>query len=331
MKIIVLAFFLVSLNAFSYVPTVESLFRHGSNPEVTANGVSVTFVVKKIENGPQADGRSDESLFVKTKEEDFYKIFFTKMSHDVMKVAQTRYANSTFNEASLTEKIYFPNFTSYTIKSSVEENEKGIFHGLLRSIVFNDGAFLLNYMKSLGAPVKLNSEIINRQKVNLLASYKQYLVAINKDRTAKKTAVNPLRPDEAEARDKADTIMSEPMYVDQKHVKLSRESGDVAWLVNAGQFEAVVSYKNREIQRIKYKSQLGDYEIIFKDYWLANGTHGMPRYIIVRDYKGEMYQVEILNLRHYNEKETDLINRLKKWDLLLKGKQVAEPKQPFLL
>lgn len=321
----------MSLNAFSYVPTVESLFRHGSNPEITANGVSVAFVVKKIENGPQADGRSDESLFIKTKEEDFYKIFFTRMSSDVMKVAQTRYSNSTFSEASLTEKLYFPNFTSYTIKSTAEDSEKGIFHGLLRSLVFNDGAFLLNYIKSLGIPVKLNSEIINRQKVNLLANYKQYLFAINKDRTSKKTEVNPLRPDDAEARDKADTIMSEPMYVDQKHVKLSRENGDVAWLVNAGQFEAVVSYKNREIQKIKYKSQLGDYELICKDYWLANGTHGMPRYIIIRDYKGEMYQIEILGLRQYNEKEIDLINRLKKWDLILKGKQGTEPKQPFLL
>jgi len=331
MKILLLIIVLVSFNVYSYVPTVESLFRHGSNPDVTGNGVSITFLVKKIENGPQADGRSDESLFVKTKSEDFYKIFFTKVSDDVMKVAQTRYLNSTFNEASLTEKIYYPSFTSYTLKGAAEESEKGIFQGLMRSMIFNDGTFLLNYLKALGVPVKLNNEIINSQKVHTLVSYKQYLVAINKDRTSKKNEINPLRPDDAEARNKVDGIMNEPMYIDQKHVKLSRESGDVAWLVSAGPFEAVVSYKNREIQRIKYKSQLGDYEIICKDYWLANGTHGMPKFIIVRDYKGEMYQVEVLNLRHYNEKEADLINRLKKWDLLLKGKQSTEPKQPFLL
>lgn len=329
MKLALAALF-VSSSVFAYVPTVESLFRHGSNPEVTANGVSITFVVKKIEVGTKSSG-SDVSLLNETKSEDFYKMFFTKVSNDVMKVAQTRYENNTFNEASLQEKVYFPNFTAFTIKGSPEESEKGLFQGMLRSMIFNDGAFIVNYLKTLGVPVKLNSEIINRQKVEYLASYKQYLVAINKDRNARKTAQNPLKPDDAVAREKIDNIMNEPMYVDQKQVKLSREDGEMAWLVSAGQFEAVISYKNREIRKLKYRSQLGDYEILAKEYWLANGTHALPRYILVKDYKGENFQIEVLNLRHYLEKEVDLVNRLKKWDSLLKGKESLDPKPPFVL
>jgi hypothetical protein len=44
-----------------------------------------------------------------------------------------------------------------------------------------------------------------------------------------------------------------------------------------------------------------------------------------------MYQIEILNLRQFIEKESDLISRLKKWDSLLKGKESHAPKPPFLL
>lgn len=328
-KLALLALF-VSTSVMAYVPTVESLFRHGANPEITANGVAITFVVKKIEVGTKTTS-SDVSLLNETKSEDFYKMFFTKVSNDVMKVAQTRYENNTFNEASLQEKVYFSNFTSYTVKGSPEESEKGLFQGMLRSMIFNDGAFIVNYLKSMGVPVKLNSEIINRQKVEHLADYKQYLVAISKDRNARKSVQNPLKPEDAAARDKIDNIMNEPMYVDQKQVKLSREEGDMSWLITAGQFEAVISYKNREIRRIKYRSQLGDYEIQCKDYWLANGTHALPRYILVKDYKGENFQIEILNLRHYLEKEVDLVNRLKKWDSLLKGKESTDPKPPFVL
>jgi hypothetical protein len=45
-------------------------------------------------------------------------------------------------------------------------------------MIFNDGVFLINYLKTLNVPVKLNNEIINRQKVEYLASYKQYLIAV---------------------------------------------------------------------------------------------------------------------------------------------------------
>lgn len=328
---LILATLFLSSSVFAYVPTVESLFRHGSNPDVTANGVAITFVVKKIEAVAKEAPKGEESLLHESKAEDFYKMFFTKMGTEAMKVAQTRYANNTFNEASLMEKHYYPNFTAFTIKGTPEESEKGIFQGMLRSMVFNDGSFLVNYLKTLGVPVKLNSEIINRQKVEYLASYKQYLLAVNKDRTARKTEANPLKPENSSEREKVDRVMNESMYVDQKQVKLSRENAEMAWLITAGPFEAVVSDKMREIQKIKYKSQMGEFEIICKDYWLANGTHALPRYILVKDYKGETFQIEITNLRHYLEKEVDLVNRLKKWDSLLKGKESNDPKPPFLL
>jgi hypothetical protein len=105
----------------------------------------------------------------------------------------------------------------------------------------------------------------------------------------------------------------------------------MAWLINAGTFEAVVSYKERQIQRVKFKSSQGDLEIICKDYWLANGTHSLPRYILVKDFKGESFQIELTNLRHYPEKEDDLAKRLKKWDLILKGKDSTEARPEFLL
>lgn len=327
MKLVVLAA-LITTSAMAYVPTVESLFRHGPNPDVTANGVSITMVVRKAEAGAKPQGQ-ESALVNETKSEDFYKMFFTKVSNDVMKVAQTRYENNTFSEASLMEKVYFSNFSPYTVKGSMEESEKGVFHAMLRSMIFNDGHYLVNYLKSLGVPVKLNSEIINREKVEYLASYKQYLVAVSKDR--RKAHANPLKPEDAGQRAKIDAVMNEPMYVDQKQVKLSREDGDMSWLITAGHFDAVVSYKDREITKIKYRSQLGEYEIQCKDFWLANGTHSMPRYILVKDYKGENYQIEILNLRHYLEKEVDLVNRLKKWDSLLKGKESTDPKPPFVL
>lgn len=327
----VFLFSLVSLQCFAYVPSVESLFRHGSNPDVTSNGVALTLSVKKIEAGGKASSPTNSTLLTDTKDVEFYKLYFTRVTSELMKVAQTRYTSDTFSDNSLVDKQYYSSFSAYTIKGSAEDSEKGIFFGMLKSIIFNDGTFILNYLKSLNIPVKLNNEIINRQKVEYLASYKQYLVAINKDRTARKNIQNPLKPDDAAARDKIEAVMNEPMYVDQNQVKLANDNGQLSWLISAGPFEAYISQNERRVQRIKYKSLLGEYEILCKDYWLANGTHSFPRFIMVKDFKGESFQVEVLNLKHYLEKESDLLARLKKWDGALKGKSSHDPRPPFLL
>lgn len=329
MKVLALFFFITSAHA--YVPTVESLFRHGSNPDVSTNGMTLTLKVKKIQAEEKTSSSvTDASLLKDQRTEDFYRIFFTR-SGESLKVSQARYNSGNFSESSLLHKIYYPNFSSYTIKSDLESAEKGIFFGLLQSLVLNNGAPLLNYLKSLGVPVRLNSEIINREKVEFLADYKRYLVLVSKDRNARKTEVNPMYPEDSASRDKAQSIMSEPMYTDLKQVKLSRDENQIAWFVNAGAFEAVVSYKLRDVQKIRFKSVAGEFEVIMKDYWLANGTHALPRFMQIKLFNGEQYLVEVTNLRHYVEKEDDLVKRLRHWDQILKGKESTEARPEFLL
>jgi hypothetical protein len=320
---------LLSSSLYAYVPTVESLFRNGANQEVETNGSAITLVVKKIEVAPKStSSTTDVSLLAGTREQDFYKIFFTKVSNDSVKLAQTRYNDSSFSEDSLQHKIYYPNFTPYTVKG--EQADRGVFFGVLESLVMNNGAYLVNYLKTQGIPVKLNQDLINREKIEYLASYKRYLLTLSRDRF-KKNEPNPMRPEDPIAREKVEKVMNESMYVDTHQVRLSRENGEMAWLVTAGTFEAVISFKERQIQKVKFKSPQGDLEIICKDYWLANGTHSLPRYILVKDFKGDSFQIELTNLRHYPEKEDDLTKRLKKWDLILRGKESTEARPEFLL
>src|SRR5690606_21616844 len=231
------ALFFVTTFAHAYVPTVESIFRHGGNPDVTTSASSVTFVVSRMQMGERlTNNLNDSSLLKNDKAKDYFKLFYTK-SGETLKLAQTRYSNNTFTENSLEHKIYYPNFTGNTIRGTLDQTEKGIFINLIHSLVLNDGRYIVNYLKSLGVPVKLNSEILNREKVEFLAEYKRYLAKINKDKNAKKTEVNPMRPTDKDARVRAEEIMAEPMYIDMKQVSLSRDEGNVSWVVNAGPLE----------------------------------------------------------------------------------------------
>ena len=319
-------FLLTISSAFAYVPTVESLLRNGANPDVTVNGVALNLAVRKINPG---SGESS-ALLANGKGEDFYKLYFTRVSNDSVKVLQGRYSNANFSDESITHKNYYPNFTAYTIKPSVEQLERGIFFNLLQSMAYNNGAPLVNYLKSLDVPVRLNQDLINREKIEQLASYKQYLLAAQKNRN-KPGMENPMRPEDASARAKAEDISNASMYVDTHQVSISRQDGEMSWLINAAPFESVVSYNRREVQKVKFKSQAGEYEIQCKDYWLANGTHSFPRTMIIKTISGDTYQVEISNLRQYNDKEDDLVKRLQKMDQVLKKTASQDPRPEFLL
>jgi hypothetical protein len=317
---------------WAYVPTVESLFRNGSNPDISANAMTMTLTVRKQLPGDKTTSQvQDASLLRSGRAEDYYKVFISKGSGEGYKISQSRYINPSFSEASLEHKTYYPNFTPYTVKASIEQLERGLFFGTLLSLTFNNGAHLVNYLKTLGVPVRLNNEIINRDKIEQLAAYKRYLVIINRDRNARKTEPNPLSPADPNERYRVNQLMDESMYVDTKQVKLAKDAGEIAWSVSAGAFEAIVSYNERQIQKIRYRSPAGDFEMSLKDYWLANGSHSLPRYIIIKNLSGELYQVEINNFRHYVEKEDDLVKRLKKWDEILRGKESPEFRPEFLL
>ncbi len=323
---------LISFSAIANVPTVESLFRHGSNPDVTANGSSLNLKVEKVLlNLEKPEGLMHDVSGKNNRISDYFKVFFTKTPNDVLKVAQARYAKGDFSITSVEHKVYYSNFTSYSIKANLESLEKGIFFGLIHSLVLNDGSFLVSYLKSLGVPVKLNKELINQEKIQYLNEYKKYLGVISKDRNAKKTEENPLRPNDSTAREKVEKIMNESMYIDTNQVKLARDEGDMIWAIDAGAFQATVSYKNRYVQKVTYKSEGREFEIHCKDYWTVNGTHLLPRFLVVKALNGESYRVELTNLRHYNEKEEDMLKRLKAWDEVLRGKESIDLRPPFLL
>ena len=182
------ALVLLSFKALAYVPTIESLFRHGSNPDVTANGVSFTFSVKKI-----LPGEADATVTPEQKTEDFFRVFLTRAGAENLKIAQARYRDNTFSENSLEHKIYYSSFTPYTLKPSMEQMEKDIFYSLVNSLAYNNNTHIVNYLKTLGIPMKLNNDLINREKIEYLASYKHYLVTINQNKAAKKT--NPIHFD----------------------------------------------------------------------------------------------------------------------------------------
>jgi hypothetical protein len=312
-KFLVIIF--ISSFAHGYVPTVESLLRHGANPDVTVNGISFNLTVRKIESPD---------------EKEYYKIFFIR-TEDGLKAAQLRHSGPVFSDSTVDHKVSFSGVGAFTLKSSVENAEKGVFYGLLHSLAFNNGSYLINYLKSLEVPLKLNNEIINREKVELLADYKRYLVLINQDRSARKSEVNPLYPTDPLAKERVNAIMASPMYTDTNQVKLSKVDGQMSWVIDAGSFHGVVAHDSRDIQSLTLKTIAGDLEIYCKDYWAVDGSHKIPRFLVLKTFSGIKYEVEITGARYQQDNEGDLQRRMRNWDKSVSEKDSNKLRPEFLL
>jgi hypothetical protein len=317
MRQLIYFIFFLSLDAFSYVPTVESLFRHGGNPDVTSSSVVLNFKVTKVAGGSE---ESDET--------GYFKIVISKY-REILKITQAQFENDSFLDNSIIDQSYLSSFSPFSLKGETGQIEKGIFWGLLESIYFNEGKNLLNFLQTLGVQVKLNDEILNKEKVNYLVEYKKYLVTSKKN--GKSNEGNPLRPNDPQERLKVEKIMSESMYSDFQQVQLLKNGEDLFWGVEANNFQAIVSYSKRHPMKLSYKATNQEVEFSMLDYYPADGIHYSPREITIKNLSGVTYKINVLKVRYFSEKEDEVAKRVQKWESFSKGKKSNYSKPSFLI
>ncbi len=309
----------VSLSAHSYVPTVESLFRNGNNPDLTQNAAMVTLKITPVnplaEKNEQAQGQST-----------WVKIIYHLGAGGRIKLSQLTYKNAGFVDSSAESKVFFSELSPNSFDQSVEMSERGLFYSIMNSLIINDGSFITQFLKTRGINVALNRELINQEKKQLLEKHRLWLIKTKGGRQ-KEAEESPLTPVSAIEREKVNQTMALPMYASTGQMGLVRFEGEAAWNVKADAFEAWVGDSNRDLKQIVYKTSSGETEFVAKDYIKYNGTTPMPRLIVFKNSKDQYYNIEPIGIRYFNESGQELVNRLKRYDKEVKVSRepVAKP------
>ncbi len=315
MKRILVIIVLFSLNAYSYVPTVESIFRNGNNPDMTQNAAMVTLKITPVnplaEKGEQAQGVST-----------WVKLVYHIGGGGRIKLSQLTYKTSSMVDSSADSKVFFSELSPNSFDQSIEMSERGLFYSLFNSLIINDGSFITQFLKTRGINVSLNSEIINQEKKHLLERHKSWLVKTKGGRQVEGDE-SPLSPSSPIEKERVNQIMALPMYASNGQVSLVRFAGDAAWNIKADAFEAWVGDSNREIKQMVYRTSSGEAELIARDYINYNGTTPIPRLITFKNTKDQNYTIEPIAVRYFSESGQELVNRLKRYD-----KEVRASKEP---
>lgn len=305
----------ISFSVFAYVPTVESLFRNGSNPDLTQNAAVVTLKITPVnplaEKGEQAQG---QSVWV--------KLVYHLGGGGRIKLSQLTYRTSALTDSTADSKVFFSEMSPNSFDQSVEMTERGLFYSIMNSLVVNDGAFMTQFLKTRGINVALNYELLNQEKKHLLERHKAWLIKTKGGRQTEGDD-SPLTPASALEREKVNQIMALPMYASGGQIGLVRFEGEAAWNIKADAFEAWVGDSNRDIKQVNYKTSAGESEFVAKDYIKYNGTTPLPRLITFKNSKDLHFNIEPIGIRYFNESGQDLVNRLKRYE-----KDVKAPRDP---
>jgi hypothetical protein len=318
---IALACLLVSISSNAYVPTVESLFRHGNNPDVTTNAIMVSAKVTlanqfldKVEGAP-----TESALWVRW----IYNVTGTGK----LKLTQLIYRSQAMVEASLVDKVYVAELSPQSFGTTPEASERGLFMGLMNSLLINDGSFMVEFLRQRGIPVQLNSEILNRDKRALLARYRTWLLKTKGGRVAGGEE-SPLAP--TQGKEEVEALMSASMYLDTKQVTLARYEGEPAWQVKADIFDAWVSDASREVRQVALRTPTQESEFQCRDYILFNGTHSFPRQILVKGQHEQVWQIDIVGIKTFSESSADLLSRLRRYDQALMQRRETVVRPAFM-
>ncbi|MBY0516104.1 MAG: hypothetical protein K2P81_04300 [Bacteriovoracaceae bacterium] len=321
MKKILLATFFITLQAWAYVPTLESLLRHGANPDIGSN--SVVLSAKLTQVNPFAEKAEQENASI------WVKWVYNITAHGKLKLTQLVYRSSAMNDASLVDKKFISELSPLSFGDSPAKAELGAFLSSLNSLLINDGSFMVEFLKTRGASVKLNSELFDVEKRALLNRYKYWLVKTKGGREIKDEE-SPLNPSSATDREKVDAILARPMYQDTGHITLSRHLGEPSWVAKGEMFDVWVGDSNRYLKEVTLKVGAAELNLQFRNYILFNGTHSLPRQIYIKNLQDQYWQVDLISVKGFSESSQDLIARLRRYDQILSQKREDVQKPDFL-
>ncbi|MFN8370113.1 MAG: hypothetical protein U0T83_05755 [Bacteriovoracaceae bacterium] len=232
MKIILLALIL-NFNLYAAIPSPEGLFRNGNNAEANSDESYVSFSLEEKDKGEAPK---------------FFKLYIEKEkgSANILRIGynESQMRDNAINDISIKENL----------KISSDDNlTRELLFSSFDTIFFNSSVLMNKFLKKHVSGYLLNSEMLNKEKLNLLYNYKEYLLKIERDPGLEKSLPSPLKPNDPKELENVNRIMKQDLYAISNSVILEKINNDLFWRVRLGDFSAWFTNEEHELRRIEYE------------------------------------------------------------------------------
>ena len=339
---------LLLINYCYAIPTMEGLFRNSKSEDVTKNLVVIEMTIEKEE----VQIPSNEEV-LPPKKKQLVKYLIHNKENERKNFIYARYED-TFDFNDLLEARIFNSLKNKTL--SDQKFDRKLFKAILSMYTLNTSEIIASVLKNINTNFKLNNEVLNNEKKQLLESYMKFLkdkkeydekLKDNKDEeslvstdTIPEPPKSPLVPEIEEDKEKVNEIISKSMYKDAQSVKLIKKGRSFQWSVELENINALFNNQTHALEYLKINHQNIDFEIIPSKYVTFSGVYHLPSGLKFKA-GNDVYNIEIKNFyaiestkdiatryREYKKKEEENQERRKK--LTIDGSTLNVVKLPII-
>jgi len=324
--LLALVFILTLKTSLGSIPTTEELFRNGNNAEVSANLIMIKFnlteksseylLEKQISELPE-----EEISKVSNDEKNYYvKLLFSEDEDKRVHLIQAIYLNSTMSEDSLVSVRYYSN-----LKDIVKRSKKvlGLFYATLSSLVLNRSDEINDFLKFNSKKYKSNTELLDRERLDLYKRYKRYLSIIKEDSSLGETLNNPMKPTDDTKREYIKNLNKKPLVKRDPFVFLVKNQKQFFWKVENDVLSAVFELKTRRLESLGYGLIDKNIKLSFDQYMLFDGTHELPKAIKI-NIPSTFYEIRVTSLSHLLLRNKKMPKRYLEYKKILENNKKEE-------
>jgi hypothetical protein len=319
--------FIFSSNTFAYIPTVESLFRNGNNADIGNNTVVASFYITRMNK--EGVGELTDGPPVKTA----FKLVIGNDNEEKPKLVQLDFRNGVISDDTMNRIFFKQNFALNNLGLSEEQDEKKLFYSLISSLVLNKSKMMMNYIKTIDPNIQKNKELIDRDQLNLLNSYRSYLTKKNNEENIQEIE-NPLKPQADERKEYIKTTMSRSMLNETPMLKRVYKDGKFFWEINSEKIYAKFTNSDHQLKRLVITTANGKIELDLHHYILFGGGLEFPEIIYFKDLTGQMYEIKMMKMSQFKDNSASFFKRIKRYEQTIKESQNNSEeviKPPFVM
>ncbi len=313
---------------FASIISPESLFRNGSNQEIKTNTVRIDYIMREVQSTKEIP------TFNAVQTGNYITSYFNLEHEKSLRYLQIIYNDKTIPRSNQFKLYYHPNFLSNLKKRRDLDENKHLIYATLISLVLNKSDALKEFLKNKVPLFQDNSKVLNRPKKNILERYVNYLSAVKEDETLKDVLTSPLTPEKEEDKERVGNLLKEEMYKKTASVRLIKKDQRFLISLDYPNFKALFSNKKHQLQTYSYINESGaKFQVECYKYILFNGTHELPKHLVIKTTDGKIYTIQFVKLYHYNEKPYNFPKKYqeKRKELSKLNIDITEPFSPSLL
>lgn len=277
-----LFYFVFILSASSAVPTEEGLLKNLNNAVIPGNLITVKTMVQASDLIGASENKKSKA--------DFYKFVISLENPNAISLLQIAYTGSQMLNAQTKDIKYIPDLLSYIKKE--KSLERGMFYSVLMMLTTNNSQGMEVFLEKSGVKILKNKNILNQDKMKLLRSYRNYL-ANNK---GKGEANSPLNPSDAQEKAQVVALFRANTFERSKNIELVKYGNEFMWKADWKSIQAYFTNEERRLRQVEFTSLDITAKIEANEYISFNGTNELPKFIQVKDTKGQLTKIQVLGL-----------------------------------